>query len=84
MSATHKNIKDILRDPAEAYDKPIDVVQDDSLSLEEKKEVLLSWEADVKALLRAEAENMPPPENVKTTGDKLALISKIRKDLEEE
>jgi hypothetical protein len=33
------------------------------LSLEEKKAILIRWEADAEALLRATEEGMPPAEN---------------------
>lgn len=84
MLSQKADIKDILKDPAAVYSAPQDVIDDDSLSLEDKKEVLKSWEEDIKALMRASGENMPSPEKTQTTGDKLTLISKMRQDLEEQ
>lgn len=81
MSSTNSNIHEILKDPSAAYGSPRDVADDASLSLEEKKNILRCWEEDMEALLRAEEENMPPPEKNGTAGDKLTLISKLRRQL---
>ena len=83
MPLTENEMKEILKDPAAAYKKPQDVLDDERLSLEDKKEILRCWEEDMEALLRAAEENMPPPEKTPTTGDQLAEISKMRQELEE-
>ena len=92
MMKLDSKIIDILKDPSQAYDRPQDVILDQSLKLQEKIKILRCWEEDVEALLRAEEENMPAPyrrasgerENIgpRTTGDLLATISKLREDLE--
>ena len=50
-------------DPASVFRAPEDVLGAPGLSPEEKKSILVRWEADVEALLRATEEGMPPSEN---------------------
>ena len=45
--------------PATHFDKPEDVVQDKTLSTEEKKKALSTWEQDARQLLTASNEGMP-------------------------
>jgi hypothetical protein len=49
-------------DPASVFRAPEDVLGA-PLSPEEKKTILMRWEADVEALLRATEEGMPPSDN---------------------
>jgi hypothetical protein len=48
-----------IDNPAEAFEKPSDVVSDKVLSLEEKKKALDTWEQDAHQLLTASNEGMP-------------------------
>jgi hypothetical protein len=50
-------------DPASVFRAPQDVLGTPELSLEDKKAILVRWEADAEALLRATEEGMPPAEN---------------------
>jgi len=50
-------------DPASVFRAPEDVLRAPGLSAEEKKSILVRWEADAEALLRATGEGMPPSEN---------------------
>jgi len=50
-------------DPASVFRAPKDVLGAPGLSPEDKKSILVRWEADVEALLRATEEGMPPSEN---------------------
>jgi hypothetical protein len=50
-------------DPASVFQAPHDVLGAPGLSPEDKKSILVRWEADVEALLRATEEGMPPAEN---------------------
>ena len=50
-------------DPASVFRAPQDVLVAPGLSPEDKKAILVRWEADAKALLRATEEGMPPSEN---------------------
>jgi hypothetical protein len=47
-------------DPASVFDAPEDVLRAPDLSLEDKKAILLRWEVDAEALIRATEEGMPP------------------------
>jgi hypothetical protein len=51
-------------DPASVFHAPEDVLGAPGLSLEDKKAILVRWEADVEALLRATEEGMPPSDNL--------------------
>jgi hypothetical protein len=44
--------------PAEHFEKPKDVVKDQALSVEEKKDALDAWEQDARQLLTASNEGM--------------------------
>ena len=50
-------------DPASVFRAPEDVLRAPGLSTEDKKSILIRWEADAEALLRATGEGMPPSEN---------------------
>ena len=50
-------------DPASVFHAPHDVLGAPGLSPEDKKSILVRWEADVEALLRATEEGMPPADN---------------------
>jgi hypothetical protein len=49
-------------DPASVFRTPVDVL-DASLSRENKKAILLRWEEDAEALMRATEEGMPASDN---------------------
>jgi hypothetical protein len=48
--------------PATYFDRPKDVVHDESLSADEKKKALNTWEQDARQLLTASNEGMPGSE----------------------
>jgi hypothetical protein len=50
-----------IDNPATAYGKPSDVVQDASLTHEEKRDALNTWEQDERQLMTASNEGMPGP-----------------------
>jgi hypothetical protein len=50
-------------DPQSVFTAPHEVLGAPGLSPEDKKAILVRWEADVEALLRATEEGMPPSEN---------------------
>jgi hypothetical protein len=50
-------------DPASVFRAPEDVLRAPGLSAEDKKAILVRWEADAEALIRATEEGMPPSEN---------------------
>ena len=50
-------------DPASVFHTPKDVLGAAFLSIEDKKAILIRWEEDAEALLRATEEGMPPEDN---------------------
>ncbi|WP_339635642.1 hypothetical protein [uncultured Sneathiella sp.] len=72
----------IREDPADHYDTPHDVMNDTNLTPENQSEILKAWEDDVRALLRAEQENMPAADKPASTAELLSNISKLRAQLE--
>ena len=50
-------------DPASVVHTPNDVLRAAGLSIEDKKAILIRWEEDAEALLRATEEGMPPEDN---------------------
>ncbi len=50
-------------DPSSVFQAPEDVLGAPELSTEEKRSILVRWEADAEALLRATEEGMPPADN---------------------
>ncbi len=47
-------------DPASVFAAPADVLKARGLSVEDKQAILVRWEADAEALMRATEEGMPP------------------------
>jgi len=60
-------------DPASVFHAPKDVLAAPGLSLEDKKAILIRWEADADALLRATEEGMPPADN-RNPGEMLRAV----------
>jgi hypothetical protein len=53
------DIETIVRDPADYFAAPIDVVNDSRFTHDEKHRILESWALDAQLRSQAEAENMP-------------------------
>lgn len=53
-----RDIESILENPVGYFDKPADVVRDNTLSLDEKKQILDAWEEDARRLAVATEEGM--------------------------
>jgi hypothetical protein len=51
---------DSLLHPAQAFDRPMDVVRDPDLTLNEKRAILASWASDACAVESAPALRQPP------------------------
>ena len=68
-------------DPASVFRAPQDVLGAPGLSPEEKKSILVRWEADVEALLRATEEGMPPSEN-RSPAELLRAVHEAMQSLE--
>jgi len=60
-------------DPASVFHAPKDVLAAPGLSREDKKAILIRWEADADALLRATEEGMPPADN-RNLGEMLRAV----------
>ena len=60
-------------DPASVFHAPKDVLAAPGLSLKDKKAILIRWEADADALLRATEEGMPPADN-RNPGEMLRAV----------
>ncbi|MDF2368224.1 hypothetical protein [Sneathiella sp.] len=76
------SLEDILEDPSAVFDSPQEVVDDQHLNDDEKREILQSWKEDAKALLRAESENMPSAKSTPAAPELLREISNILIDFE--
>jgi hypothetical protein len=57
------DIEQAKLDPATVFRVPKDVLTAEGVSREDKKAILLRWEADAEALIRATEEGMPPSDN---------------------
>ena len=68
-------------DPASVFRSPEDVLGAPGLSPEEKKSILVRWEADVEALLRATEEGMPPSDN-RSPAELLRAVHEAMQSLE--
>jgi hypothetical protein len=68
-------------DPASVFHAPHDVLGAPGLSPEDKKSILVRWEADVEALLRATEEGMPPSEN-RSPAELLRAVQQAMQSLE--
>jgi hypothetical protein len=53
------------------------------LSAEDKKAILVRWEADVEALLRATEEGMPPSDNRRSPAELLRAVHEAIESLED-
>jgi hypothetical protein len=69
-------------DPASVFHAPEDVLQA-SLAPEDKKSILLRWEEDADALIRATDEGMEPSDNRRSPGELLAAIQAALETLED-
>lgn len=82
--ATARSVLDLEKarlDPASVFRAPEDVLGAPGLSPEEKKSILVRWEADVEALLRATEEGMPPSEN-RSPAELLRAVHEAMQSLE--
>jgi len=69
-------------DPASVFDAPLDVVAAKDLSLEDKRSILIKWEADADALLRASDEGMEPTPGHRSPAEILRAIHAALQQLE--
>jgi hypothetical protein len=57
------DIEQAKLDPATVFRSPKDVLRADGMSPADKRVILLRWETDAEALIRATEEGMPPSDN---------------------
>lgn len=76
------DIEQAKLDPASVFHTPEDVLQA-SLAPEDKKSILLRWEEDAEALIRATDEGMEPSDNRRSPGELLAAIQAALETLED-
>ena len=63
MTRVAMDLEQAKLDPASVFHAPKDVLGAPGLSPDDKKSILVRWEADVEALLRATEEGMQPSDN---------------------
>jgi hypothetical protein len=76
------DIEQAKLDPASVFHAPEDVLQA-SLASEDTKSILLRWEEDADALIRATDEGMEPSDNRRSPGELLAAIQAALETLED-
>ena len=70
-------------DPGAVFHAPKDVLGAPGLSAEDKKAILVRWEEDADALLRATEEGMPPADNQRSPGELLRAVHEALQALED-
>ena len=73
MSTHQEQVESAISDPTRHYARPMDVVQDESLDVDEKRRILESWKKDAELLSTAQAENMSGGERPQLQDVSLAL-----------
>jgi hypothetical protein len=58
MTQHQERVDNAIGDPTREYKKPMDVVHDRELNLDEKRKILESWKKDAELLSTAQGENM--------------------------
>jgi len=81
MTSAAMDLDKAKLDPASVFRAPEDVLGAPGLSPEEKKSILVRWEADVEASLRATEEGMPPSEN-RSPAELLRAVHEAMQSLE--
>jgi hypothetical protein len=69
-------------DPQSVFIAPHEVLGAPGLSPEDKKAILVRWEADVEALLRATEEGMPPSESRRSAAELLRAVHEALQSLD--
>lgn len=81
MTFATKDFDKAKLDPQSVFHAPKDVLGAPGLSADEKKSILVRWEADVEALLRATEEGMPPSDN-RSPAELLRAVHEAMQSLE--
>jgi hypothetical protein len=73
MSANQDQVESAISDPTRRYTCPMDVVNDESLDIDQKRKILESWKKDAELLSTAQDENMAGGERAQLQDVSLAL-----------
>jgi hypothetical protein len=76
------NLEQAKLDPGSVFRAPEEVLAAPGLSPDDKKSILVRWEADVEALLRATEEGMPPADN-RSPAELLRAVQEAIQSLEQ-
>ena len=68
-------------DPGSVFRAPEEVLNAEELSAEDKRAILVRWEADTEALLRATEEGMPPSDK-RSPAELLRVLHEAMRQLE--
>jgi hypothetical protein len=68
-------------DPGSVFRAPDEVLSAEELSTEDKRAILVRWEADTEALLRATEEGMPPSDK-RSPAELLRILHEAMRQLE--
>jgi hypothetical protein len=77
-NAKKADLEEKLERPADHFASPADIVKDASLSPEEKKKALSTWEQDARQLVTASNEGMPGSEEGHKPDDRSRLGEVMR------
>ena len=80
MTAADIDLDKAKLDPGSVFDNPKDVLAAQGISAADKQAILLRWESDVEALMRATEEGMPPSEN-RAPGEVLRAVQEAMQKL---
>jgi hypothetical protein len=74
--ARETSLEHLVKDPWDHYVAPMDVVNDERFTKDERKKILESWALDAELLSKAEGENMAgqPGDRPRLQAVKLALL----------
>ena len=81
MTLATKDLDKVKLDPQSVFQAPKDVLGAPGLSADEKKSILVRWEADLEALLRATEEGMLPSDN-RSPAELLRAVHEAMQSLE--
>jgi hypothetical protein len=82
MTITVMDLDKAKLDPQSVFTAPHEVLAAPGLSPEDKKAILVRWEADVEALLRATEEGMPPSESRRSAAELLRAVHEAIQSLD--
>jgi hypothetical protein len=84
IMSTAINLERANLDPASVFGAPRDVVTAKDLSPEDKRSILIKWEADADALLRATDEGMEPTPGHRSPAEILRAVQAAMQQLDGE